>query len=202
MDRKFVNFRSLSALLDVRLHELLGVALEHLVDFVQQIVELGLDLLAALRCCRRLFDNLVVLLRCRLLLLLSLCHRVSSHSTSHEPSRSRSSAADEHSSINLPTCASVPRIGSIIGTRRSGSPPMSKTSESQFAATIESPQRCRHLPRKYALVSGGGSDMARSTSSSVHICSSPTRPDRPFSARRSWYWMSIAVSRASSQPSP
>ena len=36
----------LAALLDVRLHEVLGVGLEHLVDLVEQVVELGLELLA------------------------------------------------------------------------------------------------------------------------------------------------------------
>src|SRR3979411_358817 len=166
---------SLTSFLDVALYEFLGVRLEHLVDFVEQIVEFGLDLLAGLRCRRGLFDDLILLLRRRLLLLLSLCHRVSSHSTSQEPSRSRSSAADEHSSINLPTCAFVPRIGSIIGTRRSGSPPMSNTRESQWASTMPSPPRGRHLPLKYALVSAGGSDIASSTSPSVVNRSSPTR---------------------------
>ena len=39
----------LTALLDVRLDEVLGVGLEHVVDLVEQVVELGLELLAANR---------------------------------------------------------------------------------------------------------------------------------------------------------
>src|SRR4051812_44756434 len=65
---------SLPALLHVRFHELLGIDFEHLVDFVQQIVEFGLDLLARLTRRRSLFDDLILLLRCWFLLLLSLCH--------------------------------------------------------------------------------------------------------------------------------
>ena len=40
--------------------------------------------------------------------------------------------------IKLPTWAAVPREGSIMGTRRRGSSPMSNTSESQLAATTSS----------------------------------------------------------------
>ena len=48
----------LPALLHVVAHELLGVVLEHLVDLVEQVVELGLDLLAALADAgRRLLDR-------------------------------------------------------------------------------------------------------------------------------------------------
>ena len=60
-----------------------------------------------------------------------------------------------HSSINLPTSSAVPRRGSIMGTRRSGSRPTSNTSESQLAATISSGHLARQRPRKYARVDGG-----------------------------------------------
>ena len=54
-------------------------------------------------------------------------------------------------------CSAVPFKGSIIGTRRRGSVPMSKTRESQLAVTTASGQRARHLPRNQARVPGGGS---------------------------------------------
>ena len=66
--------------------------------------------------------------------------------TPYDPSRSSSSAAVVHSSNNLPTWAAVPRSGSIIGTRRSGSAPTSNTSESQLAATMSSGHFCRQRP--------------------------------------------------------
>ena len=56
----------------------------------------------------------------------------------YEPSRASSSAAVSLSSINLATWSAVPRSGSIIGTRLSGSRPASNTIESQFAATTTS----------------------------------------------------------------
>ncbi len=59
-------------------------------------------------------------------------------SSVHEPSLSRRSADVSLSLINLPTWASVPRDGSIIGARRSSSVPVSNTSESQLAATTSS----------------------------------------------------------------
>ena len=54
-------------------------------------------------------------------------------------------------------CSAVPLRGSIIGTRRNGSAPTSKTRESQLAVTTASGQRARHLPRNQALVPVGGS---------------------------------------------
>src|SRR3546814_2846529 len=64
-------FGLLAALLDVRLHEVLGVRLEHLVDLVEQVVELALDLLAGLGLRGRVLDDLVGLRRGLLLLLLT-----------------------------------------------------------------------------------------------------------------------------------
>src|SRR5439155_17547912 len=119
----------LAALLDVGPHEVLGVVLEHLVDLVQQIVQLRLQLLALLRRGRGgLLDDLLFPGGRRLLLLLSLCHGGSG--ASYEPSRSSSSAGLEHASNNVSTIAAVPLSGSIIGTRRRGSVPRSNTSES------------------------------------------------------------------------
>src|SRR5262245_40050333 len=51
-------WRLLATLLHVRLHEVLGIRLEDLVDLVQQVVELGLDLLALLRGGGCLLDDL------------------------------------------------------------------------------------------------------------------------------------------------
>src|SRR5581483_189253 len=73
-----VTSTSLTALLDVRLHELLGVDLEDLVDLVEQVIELGLDLLARLGLGRRVLDDLFLLRGSGLLLLFSLCHVVNS----------------------------------------------------------------------------------------------------------------------------
>src|SRR5690606_5864955 len=64
----------LPSLLHVRLHEVLGVGLEDLVDLVQQVVELGLDLLALLGLARDLLDDLVALGRRLLLLVLTFGH--------------------------------------------------------------------------------------------------------------------------------
>src|SRR5690606_4929999 len=152
--------RSLTALLHVALHEVLGVALQDVIDLVEEVVELGLDLLPLLGRRGRLLDDLVLPCRGWLLLQLSLGHVpcTSLRAGAYWPRRARTSAAVSHSVINLPTCASVPRVGSIIGTRRSGSPPMSNTTESQFAATICDGHRCRHFPRNQARVSDGGSE--------------------------------------------
>src|SRR3954464_7258108 len=65
---------SLAALLHVPAHELLGVLLEDLIDFVEQLVELGLDLLALLARRAGLFDDLIGLRRGLALLLFSLSH--------------------------------------------------------------------------------------------------------------------------------
>ena len=52
------------------------------------------------------------------------------------------------SSINLATWSAVPRNGSIIGTRRKGSRPMSNTRLSQLAATMSAGHLARQRPRK------------------------------------------------------
>jgi len=63
--------RLLAALLDVGLHELLGVGLQDLVDLVQQVVELRLELIDPLRGGRRLLQDLLGPCgRCSLLALL------------------------------------------------------------------------------------------------------------------------------------
>src|SRR5690606_8391342 len=66
----------LPTLLDVAVHELLGVGLQHAVDLVQQVVELGLDLLAVVGGGGRLLDDLLLLLASGggLLLHLTLSH--------------------------------------------------------------------------------------------------------------------------------
>src|SRR5262249_13851332 len=74
--------RSLTALLHVRSNELLGVVLEHRVDFVQEIVDVFLQLLAALGRRGHLLDGFfLALLGRRFLLPLSLRHD-SSYNTS------------------------------------------------------------------------------------------------------------------------
>src|SRR5690606_11956814 len=65
----------LAALLDVALDELLGVLLEHLVDLVEQVVELGLQLLTALGGRGDLHLGLGVLLGSGTLLALLFGHR-------------------------------------------------------------------------------------------------------------------------------
>jgi len=63
--------------LDVATHELLGVLLEHLVDLVQEVVELGLELLTLLVGGGNLFDRLLVAAGRSLLLdLLSFCNGI------------------------------------------------------------------------------------------------------------------------------
>src|SRR5262245_52772438 len=47
----------LATLLDVRLHEVLGVRLEHVVDLVEQVVQLRLELLPLRRVRGRLLDD-------------------------------------------------------------------------------------------------------------------------------------------------
>src|SRR3954470_12693866 len=65
----------LSALLHVVTDEVLGVFLEHFVDFVQQFVQFGFDLFALLgRCGGGLFDFFLLALGWLALLLLSLWH--------------------------------------------------------------------------------------------------------------------------------
>src|SRR5688500_19073079 len=65
----------LTTLLHVRANEVLGILFQDLVDFVQKIVELGLQLVAlAGRLDGVVLDDLLRPLWCCLLLLLSLCH--------------------------------------------------------------------------------------------------------------------------------
>ena len=159
------GYRLLAALLDVALHEVLGVGLEHLVDLVEEIVELGLDLLARLGCrgassttslraVREPACGLALVRPSRFLrqVIRSGPGRTSGTGYTSYPGRCRqllnrssSSAAVLHSR----TARHVglgPRSGSIIGTRRSGSAPMSNTSESQLAATMSSGQRAGTRP--------------------------------------------------------
>src|SRR5690606_30939576 len=69
------GYRLLAALLDVRLHELLGVGLEDVVDLVEQVVELRLDLLAGLGLGGCLGDLGLLALGGRLADLFTLGHR-------------------------------------------------------------------------------------------------------------------------------
>src|SRR2546429_5065201 len=70
--------------------------------------------------------------------------------------RSRSAAVGD-SVRSWRTCASVPRSGSSMKIFFRGPSLRSKITESQLADTISSAYRCRHMPRKYARVSLGGS---------------------------------------------
>ena len=85
-------------------------------------------------------------------------------------------------------CSAVPFRGSIIGTRRSGSVPMSKTRESQLAVTTASGQRARHLPRNQARV-----PRRRLGHRHGHLgrrrpaCAARGGGTRSCSGRRSWY---------------
>src|SRR5579872_140649 len=108
---------SLASLLDVVADELLGVVLEHLVDLVEEVVDLGLQPFAALGRGGHLFfgDRLLPLRGASFLLTFSHL------SFSYEPSRRSSSAGLSHPSNKVSTCFAVPLSGSIIGTRRSGS---------------------------------------------------------------------------------
>src|SRR3954469_10773436 len=66
--------RLLAALLVVGLHEVFGVRLEHLVDLVEQIIQLGLDLLALRGVGGRFLDLFCAPGRSRLLLQLTFWH--------------------------------------------------------------------------------------------------------------------------------
>ena len=64
-------------------------------------------------------------------------------------SRETSSSAVSHSSSRAPTCALLPRSGSMVGTRWSDSRPgRSKITESHDAAATLSAYFSRHRPRK------------------------------------------------------
>ena len=157
--------RLLATLLDVVADELLRVVLEDLVDLVEQVVDLGLQPLAALGGRRRLFDRprparLGAGRRfcSRSAIYLSLCARVACQAA--RPGVSHLRAAYRHA-------LRVPRSGSIIGTRRNGSSPRSKTIESQLAATIERGAALQALaPEIGPRGRRGGSVTAASTSSS------------------------------------
>src|SRR5690606_12395513 len=224
------------ALLDVGLDEVVGVRLEHVVDLVEQLVELGLDLLAGLGRRRSGLDLVGATLGGRLLLEFSFCHlgvhlgvtctvpRPPPESCAHSPALSRTSAvittsvrdkagvgagvgvgvgqrprrssrsaADVAVASSSPTCSSVPRVGSSIGTRLRAGAPVSNTNESQLAATICDANRARQPPRKNARVPTGASVTARSTSSSSVNRSRPSRRARPRPGRRSWYCRSMAA---------
>ena len=81
--------------------------------------------------------------------------------------------------------AAVPFSGSIIGTRRSGSSPRSKTNESQLAVTTWSGNCWRHVPRNHARVDRGGSVAAEMAASGVTNSSRPRRLASDRSGRRS-----------------
>src|SRR5512139_2908145 len=137
--------RSLSALLDVRPHEIFGVFLEHVVDLVQQIVGFLGQLLAALLPGGRVAGEVVVIAAATATLGLLLSHRCLLHRSSAAcrppvslPYRSELRLLGEHHAVvswstssaavctdskSAPTCALLPRSGSRVGMRTSESPP-------------------------------------------------------------------------------
>ena len=131
------RFILLAALLDVATYEVLGVGLEDLVDLVEEIVELGLELLATLSGTEPALRPLPLrFVRGRGFLSSAARSAIvacSSRTQSLEQLGRCVALVDQATHVSA-----VPRSGSIIGTRRSGSPPMSKTSESQLAATMSS----------------------------------------------------------------
>src|SRR5205085_10972909 len=138
----------LSTLLDVVTNEIFRVLFEHFVNFVQQFIELGLDLFALLgRRGRGLFDFFLLALSWLAFLLLSLWHGYLP-GTCYDSNAASSSAGVAQSSNNVSTWAAVPLSGSIMGTRRRGSLPRSNTRQSQLAAAMLVAQRCRQRPRK------------------------------------------------------
>ena len=130
---------SLPTLLHVRLDEVLGVRLEDLVDLVEEVVELRLELLAgSVSPAARSSTTSSVVVGAWPLLLLTFGHV-------HRSSRPHYARAVEEIGGGVaaidqayPRGPPVPRSGSIMGTRRSGSRPTSNTSESQLAATMSS----------------------------------------------------------------
>jgi len=135
---------SFAALLDVVADELLRVALKDLVDLVEQVVDLGLQPVPSLGRCRRLtFGRGHFPARRR-----RFFSSRSAITVPYEPNRLSSSAGVSHPSKSVSTWSAVPRSGSIIGTRRSVSSPMSNSTESQLAATIADEKRSRQRPRK------------------------------------------------------
>src|SRR5688500_11553046 len=190
----------LAALLHVTSYKFLGIVLEHFVYFIQKLVQLCLQFVALLGLGGDSLNHLVAASRRLLPLLLTFCHSLAASYA--DPSASRSCAGLSHSCNNLSTCAAVPLSGSIIGTRRSGSEPRSKTSESQLAAAMEPAHFCRHRPRKYARVVVGGLVMAETTASSDSSRSKPHFSYRDRPGRTSWYCRSRAASLWSPQPRP
>src|SRR5680860_252442 len=153
----------LSALLDKGLHEVLCVGLEHLVDLVEDRVDVLVELLLALDdgvlrsnlgrvLGFRALLWLLVLLRHQRLLASVCCGPGRSTTSRNRPylvrAANKASAVSQRSSSS-PTCDLLPRNGSIVGTRCSDSwPGRSKITESQDAAAIWSAYFSRHLPRK------------------------------------------------------
>src|SRR6201999_3043489 len=169
--------RLLAALLDVRAHEFLGVLLEHLVDLVQDRVDvIGellvplLDLFGRLRLC--VLDFLGPAAGLALAARVLLCHpgylrqsgvfpapelsspiralfnRATRYSCCPVRADTRSAAVRARPSRS-PTCFLVPRSGSRVGTRCSDSRPgMSKMTESQEAAATDSAYWGRQGPRE------------------------------------------------------
>jgi hypothetical protein len=135
--------RLLTALLHVGLHEVLGVGLEHVVDLVEEVVELGLDLLALSE--RRPATSSTtssVALGAGFFFWSALAQPSPSRRSpvrdrpGHDASRSSSSAAVGHSSINTDVLGgSAQRFHHRHPPQRVA--PTSNTSESQLAATID-----------------------------------------------------------------
>src|SRR3954463_13248104 len=163
LHRGLVRSYSLPSLLHVRSHELLGVLLEHLVDLVQDrvdvlghfLVPLGdlgvdrrLDLVGLLaRSGRPLLPAGVprghaALRSCSWLVLpVKVPARYDIHGSArrgfvdHPPVMvSTSSCAEDVDSNSAPTWSRVPRSGSIVGIRTRFSRPRSNTTESHDAA--------------------------------------------------------------------
>ena len=142
---------SLPALLDERLHEVLGVGLQHVVDLVEDRVDVLVELFLALGDGRVGLDlgSLVRFLGSllRLLLLLVPCPDLSQSRLARERFEQllgRVAAVDQR-----PTCPRLPRSGSMVGTRCSDSRPgRSKITESHDAAATLSPYFSRQRPRK------------------------------------------------------
>ena len=150
----------LPTLLHVVAHELLGVVLQDLVDLVEQVVELGLDLLAAARRSQAAASvcsgPASFLLVCRLLLLFPFWRAsVLLHAQPGQQVGRPGALRQEFAGVL--GCSTQ---GSIIGTRRNGSVPTSKTRESQLAVTTASRPARQALAAEPARVPAGGSATA------------------------------------------
>ncbi len=189
---------SLSALLHVALHELLRVGLEDLVDLVEEIVELGLELLALLGR-GRLGDDLG---RLRLLLpgLRRICSRSAMATTPHCITRPAASAALRASHILL------------AGNRRDQQSPAAGPASARGAADRcpgRTPANPSWRPRSTARSAAGSGPGSRPGAArrlahgGLHVGGSnrrarPARAARHLSGRRSLHCRSSALSRASS----